>query len=126
MTGIEQPLITTVIQHYFPDWEPPPDRSEWVSCKCPWHGDSRPSASVSYINDAFVCFTCGVKGDAFKLIMREEGISYTKALEHAERLSPGSSSEVPRKPGRKSGRRAFGERSEEHTSELQSRENLVC
>src|SRR5690606_17528996 len=66
-------------------------------------------ASVSYINDAFVCFTCGVKGDAFKLIMREEGISYTKALEHAERLSPGSSSEVPRKPGRKSGRRAFGE-----------------
>src|SRR5690606_17500738 len=115
-------LILKVLTHYFPDWEPPPDKREWVSCLCPFHGDSRPSATVSYINDAFACFTCGVKGSAVKIIMREEGISYTKAVEFAEGILPGSHNAVRGKPARKPGRRSFGKPGDVGSSQSKDRD----
>lgn len=109
MTAAE-PLIVRVIQHFHPDWEPPNDTGrEWQKTLCPFHGESNPSASVSFSLNAFNCFACDVKGDAFGIIMREEEISYREAVEYAEKIAPGSNVGVPRKPAGKPGRRAFGE-----------------
>ena len=101
-------LITKVIQNYYPDWDPPKDRGqEWVSCLCPFHGEARPSATVSFVNDAFACFACGEKGDALALIMRREVIGYREAVEFAEELQPGSRDKIQKVPARKQGRRSF-------------------
>ena len=121
---IPEALIVRVIQSYHPTWEPPPDKGrEWVQCLCAWHGDSHPSASVSYRNDAFKCFSCPATGDAIGIIMREEGISYKSAVERAESLSPGSAEKVQPSPARKSRRRAFGEQEApgDHRRSVQAR-----
>ena len=103
-------LIVKVIQSYYPDWQPPVDRGrEWYSCLCPFHGESHPSASVSFVNEAFNCFACGEKGDALAIIMRREEIGYHEALEFAEGILPGCNEVLQKQPSRKSRRRAFGE-----------------
>lgn len=107
---MDEPLIVKVLQSYFPDWEPPVDRGrEWVSALCPFHGDERPSASVSFKNNAFACHACGEKGNAIGIIMRREEISYSEAISYAEELSPGSSSNLSQESRRKPRRRVFGE-----------------
>src|SRR5690606_6584935 len=103
-------LIVKVIQHYHSDWEPPRDRgTEWQKALCPFHGESNPSASISFRHNAFKCHACGAGGNAITIIMREEGMSYRQAVEYAEGIAPGSDLGIPRKSGRKPGRRAFGQ-----------------
>ncbi|GAA1940219.1 CHC2 zinc finger domain-containing protein [Amycolatopsis minnesotensis] len=103
------PAIAAVIQQYFPDWEQPADRHEWNKCRCPWHGDDRASASVSYEHAAFKCHGCGVKGDVIALIKREEGIAYGEAVRRAEDILGRSHIPVPGKSSRKRSRRVFGD-----------------
>ncbi|WP_459957320.1 CHC2 zinc finger domain-containing protein [Nocardia sp. IFM 10818] len=108
--GEGQALITQVIHRYHPEWVPPEaGRNEWIRCRCPFHGDDSPSASVSYAHAAFKCFACPVKGDAIAIIRHQEEVSYAEAVRIAEGISPGSSPAVRRKPGRVSGRRVFGD-----------------
>ena len=111
----DEPLIVRVIQQDFPDWEPPTGYAEWLSCLCPFHGDTRPSASVSYENNAFVCHACGEKGDAIGMIMRREGVGYREAIEAAERISPGIRDQIQRQSQGQPGRRVFG--GTEHSTE---------
>ncbi|MGW6624249.1 CHC2 zinc finger domain-containing protein [Nocardia sp. NPDC055002] len=99
-----------VIHKYHPDWKPPRDTGrKWIPTLCPFHGDSTQSASVSYQNNAFNCFTCGVKGDAWKLLMKFEEVNYATAKRIAAELSPGSDRTLPAKPARQSRRRVFGD-----------------
>ena len=92
------PLIVTVIEHYHPSWEAPPDNGrEWQPCLCPWHGDTTESAAVSYRHQAFNCLACPVKGDAIGLIMREEGMAYRQAVEVAAGLSPEGVAALPQR-----------------------------
>lgn len=108
LTGTKA-LIVAVIHRWYDDWKPPRDTGkEWVACLCPFHGDTRPSASVSFQNNAFACYACGVKGDALSLIRRREGVSHKRANEIAEAISEGSDIEIPRKPSGKPRRRTFG------------------
>lgn len=107
--GVEDPLIVRVIQNYYPDWDPPRDRGrEWQKALCPFHGESNPSATISFEHNAFKCFACDTKGDAISIIMREEEMTYREAVEHAETIAPGSYQQVSRKPAGKPRRRAFG------------------
>lgn len=50
---------------------------------CPFHPDTRPSARVNEYG--FTCFSCGVSGDAIKLIRREEP-DYKAAIAILEEL----------------------------------------
>ena len=102
-------LIARVIQHYYPDWEPPPDLREWNKCLCPFHGESTPSAAISYELSGFNCFACDVRGDEISIIRHEEEVSFAEAVRIAASLSVGVYEQVQRKPARKSGRRVFGE-----------------
>lgn len=100
---MDTPLIVLVLQRYYEGWQPPRDTGrQWISCKCPAHGDDSPSASVSFQFNAFKCHSCTYKGDAIALIKTEEGMTYREALELATQLAPGSYRELPPKPGRKS------------------------
>lgn len=82
--------IADVITYYHPDWEEPRDYGgDWLSCLCPWHGDSTPSASIAPERGAFNCSACGKKGDVISIIRHEEGVSYQEALERIQEVSPG-------------------------------------
>jgi len=102
-------MIVEAIQRYYPDWEPPADHREWNKCLCPFHGETTPSASVSFDLDGFNCFACDVRGDAISIIRHEEEVSFAEAVSIAERLSVGGHVPIQRKPPRKSSRRVFGE-----------------
>jgi hypothetical protein len=102
--------IVAAIQRYHPEWEPPADNGyEWVSCLCPFHGDTYRSASVSFSRDAFHCFACPAKGDVIGLIRQQEGVPYGEAFRIAETISEGSYPPLSRKSARKPRRRTFGE-----------------
>lgn len=100
------PLIVQVIHRYHEDWEPPQSQGwGWVKCRCPFHGDVNPSASVSFEHNLFNCFTCGMKGDAEKIIMRMEGVKYPAAKRITAQMALGCDTTVQTKPAGKSGRR---------------------
>src|SRR3989441_13332833 len=65
---------------------------------CPFHTEKTPSFMVNEKKGIFHCFGCGVGGDAFGFLMRQDKLSFPEAVR----------------------------RSEEHTSELQSLAYLVC
>ncbi|WP_115410944.1 CHC2 zinc finger domain-containing protein [Nocardia farcinica] len=106
----DDPLIVRVIHRYHPGWQPPRDTGRsWISCLCPFHAESRSSASVSYEYDAFRCHGCGVKGDAIAIIKSQENVKYADAVRIAEAISPGGGDRVLPKPRRISRARVFGE-----------------
>ena len=102
-------LVVLAIQRYYPDWEPPPDEREWNKCLCPFHGESIPSAAISYELGGFNCFACDVRGDEISIIRHEEEVNFAEAVRIAASLSVGSHNPVSRKPARKPCRRVFGE-----------------
>lgn len=102
--GSESPIVK-VIQSWYWDWEMPRGTKRWVSCLCPFHGDTTPSASVSTEFNYFHCRACGMKGDVIGLIMRKEEVPFVEAKRRAEKFFDGSNIPVSSKSERKSGRR---------------------
>lgn len=101
-------LIYKLMCEWFPDWDAPDNTGEWVKCLCPFHGESRPSASISYDNDAFNCRVCEYTGDALKLIMIKEECGFQDSKRRAEDILGKSYERVSRKPSGKPRRRVFG------------------
>ncbi|MEU5878201.1 CHC2 zinc finger domain-containing protein [Spirillospora sp. NPDC047279] len=87
--------IVPILEHYGADLPDDDPREFWTSVVCPFHPDTRPSAS--YNEYAFNCFSCGVKGDALALIMREEDLDFVGAIGFAERLLGEGIEKVPRR-----------------------------
>lgn len=105
---MDERLIVRAIQHLYSDWEPPKQgRNKWCPTLCPFHGDSRASAAVSYEFDAFSCLACGVKGNWRSLLKKEGGLTDSEIDKVAEGLSTGGDRQVQRKPARQPGRRVF-------------------
>ena len=73
----------------------------WKKMKCCFHDDSHASAQVNFQDEYFMCFACGVKGDAIDLIKYKEGIEYAEAVKFAETIFNKSGTDV-RKTHRKS------------------------
>lgn len=82
----EESLIYKLFCEWFGEWDIPDNNSEWNKLRCPWHGESRASSSISYDNDAFVCRACEVRGDALALIMRKEECGFQDSKLYAERI----------------------------------------
>lgn len=105
----DSPPIVRTIQRYYPGWQPPKGRGKWISCLCPFHGDSNKSASISLQLNAFNCFVCGVKGDVIKILREQEGLSYSDAKQLAEELAEGGDGAVQAEPARQSRRGLFSD-----------------
>src|SRR5690349_7674218 len=72
--------------------------------KCPFHGDSTPSASVNTAEGWFNCHTyvdCP-SGNAVQIIMKKEGVPYGVAVERAKEISRDNGSSVRGKSTRSS------------------------
>ena len=105
----QESVIGKLLVHWFPSVTLPPNSYEWNKMSCPFHNESRPSATVNYNDGAFKCHACGEKGDVIALIKRREELSYVEAVEFAKRIAGASYQEVQPKPQRKPSRRVFGE-----------------
>ena len=86
--------------------------------KCIYHPDQHASASVDLERGLYQCFTCGVAGDAYSLVMLKEGCSFVDAKRIVSELSGISDDELsrdsqseggylPRKSGHRPGRRGY-------------------
>src|SRR5437667_7502991 len=47
---------------------------------CPFHGEKTPSFTVNPAKGIFHCFGCGVGGDAFGFVMRQDKVSFPEAV----------------------------------------------
>lgn len=88
----DKPAIDAIVKHY--GGQLPYGRSGWVKMKCPFHGDTHASAAINVQENAYKCFACDVQGDAYDIIMHEEGVNFVKAKQLAERISPTSGEDV--------------------------------
>ena len=70
--------IETVLNHH--GWEGHARGRGWETVKCPYHDDTTASASLNVELGAFNCHACGISGDAIKLIMQWEGLSFGEAV----------------------------------------------
>jgi hypothetical protein len=99
-------LIAAVILRYHPEWVPPADNGRrWIQTLCPFHGDTVPSAAISYEYDAFRCLACEAGGTAIGMIKNEEGGTYAEAVRIAEEIIAGSNGAIPRRTPRQPRRR---------------------
>jgi len=68
----------------------------WRSMKCPFHSDRHASATVNNEVNAFSCFACSIKGDLFKIIMEQEGVTFSEAKSRAEEIVGTSNISLPK------------------------------
>lgn len=52
---------------------------------CPFHQEKTPSFNVDPVTQTFKCFGCGVSGDVFSFIERQENMSFIEAVEFLAR-----------------------------------------
>src|SRR5690625_1963231 len=100
---------------------------------CPFHDEKTPSFSVAQEKQIFHCFGCKKGGNVITFLMEIENFTFQQALQF---LSERSGIKLPtithrqgspeRNQAQENILAAYDWRSEEHTSELQSRGHLVC
>jgi DNA primase len=73
-------------------------RGGWQSVKCPFHDDSRASASVSFDLNRFICWVgCTTRAeDTVGLLQYVEGLTFQAAVEEASRITGSSHVRVQR------------------------------
>jgi DNA primase len=92
----ENPSIKPILEHY---GARVPNRNNWFSMKCPFHEDSHASASASLKENAFCCFACQMKGNAYAIIMKKEGVDFREAVSIAEGILNQSGEALPQRIG---------------------------
>ena len=71
-----------------------PEGPGWRKMLCPFHEDTNPSAAVNHTLEAFICHSCGVSGDAVKLIRDHWGKTYQESLQFARELGAARKEEI--------------------------------
>ena len=71
------------------------ERDGWKTVPCPFHQEQRPSARISRYG--FICNACDYRGDAIKLIQKEEDVAFKAAVDRASAICGGTGGEVPRR-----------------------------
>lgn len=77
-----KPSLEEVFNHYggeLPDYR----QGHGLKVKCPWHGDTEPSAVYNEDWQTFHCFACDMRGDSWQLIMDSEGVDFPGAMRFA-------------------------------------------
>jgi DNA primase len=54
---------------------------------CPFHGEKTPSFNVNPRKGIFKCFGCGVGGDAFAFVMRQDKLTFPEAVRELARIA---------------------------------------
>jgi DNA primase len=54
---------------------------------CPFHAEKTPSFNVNPRKGIFKCFGCGVGGDAFAFIMRQDKLTFPEAVRELARIA---------------------------------------
>lgn len=101
--------IEGVLDKYDVEYNPDKDGNQQVLC--PFHPDTRASASVNLGEGLFKCFGCEVKGDAITLLMVHDGMEFREAKRVAQELANRSGAEVSRRPNAGGGFLPRGSRS---------------
>ena len=96
----EKPDISVILEHY---GARVPTRHGWFSMKCPFHDDRHNSASATRDENAFCCFACQIKGDAYAIIMTKEGVGFREAVNIAKRIFDESGKVLPQRSSRSRG-----------------------
>lgn len=82
MSETIKPSIEAVLEYYGADLTQ--GRVRGAKIKCPFHEDSRPSATYDTEKNSFKCFSCPKQGDSIQLIREEENLGFKDALKFAE------------------------------------------
>jgi DNA primase len=92
---------------------------------CPFHGEKTPSFTVNPQRGIFHCFGCGVGGDAFGFVMRQDRLSFPEAVralaKDAGIALPDEETRRPGEPGRDELLRAMALAAQFYASTLGSR-----
>lgn len=51
-----------------------------VKACCPFHNEKTPSFNINTAKGFYHCFGCGESGDAFKFVMKQEGLTFMEAV----------------------------------------------
>ena len=78
------PDIVSVLKHYGANIN---RASGQVNIKCPFHNDSRASASFNTRQNIFNCFACGMQGNSIQIIARQERCDIREAKSIAEGIT---------------------------------------
>src|SRR5438132_5899652 len=76
--------------------------SHWKGL-CPFHAEKTPSFTVNPQKGIFHCFGCGVGGDAFGFVMRQDRLSFPEAV---RALAKSAGTARPEERGARAGVRA--------------------
>jgi DNA primase len=71
---------------------------------CPFHSEKTPSFNVNPRKGIFKCFGCGVGGDAFAFIMRQDKLTFPEAVRELARMAGVAMPDEGAGPGGSSGR----------------------
>ncbi len=70
-----------------PDLGPPQTRGQRLAWRCPFHADRNPSLYLTPDGQAYRCFGCGARGDAFTWLMARRGWSFRETLTYLADLT---------------------------------------
>lgn len=74
-------------QVIIPDLGPPQTRGQRLAWRCPFHEDHTPSLYLTPDGQAYRCFGCGARGDAFTWLMARRGWTFREALTYLADLT---------------------------------------
>lgn len=85
--------LDRVLTHYFRQIDgqalvvaPDIKRDAWEKAHCPFHKDTKASASINWGKSRFRCHACDIGGDAIDLVMENENLQFREAMEWIEAL----------------------------------------
>ena len=74
-------------------------RGPTFTWKCPFHEDSTPSFEADRTRKTWVCWTCGIHGDASELVQRVKAVDFVGSIRYLdETFGTGPSQSVPQSP----------------------------
>jgi DNA primase len=78
------PDIVEILRHYGAKMN---RTTGQVNIKCPFHNDTRSSASFNTKENIFNCFACGMQGNSLQIIAKKEGVDIREAKSIAEGIA---------------------------------------
>src|SRR5688500_14900242 len=102
-------MILQILRDYYPEWDAPGYLNPigWTKVLCPFHEETRPSATISIDFDVVHCFVCGTRETPLSIVMRMEECTRDEAREILARLADEDSPVLPRSTPRKPRRAIF-------------------